>query len=344
MNFNAPHRIHLLRLLACSILLGTLGLFTACSGPALKPDTKYVFSTDEATIEQCLSVLEHRLEDVHSTKVSIEEINGKKRLVVETAAATGLEELEALMFSDSKLEFRMVDIQNEVLSQQVLVPGNTPDGFKVVKRSSMHHREGDYLKAWDLEDWRNHPVVAERFPLNLEDEAAFEASVASQAFAGKMQRAVREHHATAKSDLMLQRTTDPKSGEVLYEPYYVEVQPRMQGAVVKKAKLESYAGEMHILLHFTKEARQRFGELTTQLAPMGDLAPPPQRGHDIGGSLALVLDGTLLTAPRINEPILGGVAQIAGDFSLEEAVQITRLLNAGEYPALLKFERREKLP
>ncbi len=52
-----------------------------------------------------------------------------------------------------------------------------------------------------------------------------------------------------------------------------------------------------------------------------------------GQPFAIVLDNTVISAPRINEPICGGQGQISGGFTIEEASELALLLRAGALPA-----------
>lgn len=54
-----------------------------------------------------------------------------------------------------------------------------------------------------------------------------------------------------------------------------------------------------------------------------------------GKRLAIVLDSKLLSAPVINEPILGGSGIITGNFTVESANELALLLRAGALPAPL---------
>jgi len=56
-----------------------------------------------------------------------------------------------------------------------------------------------------------------------------------------------------------------------------------------------------------------------------------------GKRLAIVLDNKLLSAPVINEPILGGSGQISGNFTVESANDLALLLRAGALPTPLKI-------
>lgn len=57
--------------------------------------------------------------------------------------------------------------------------------------------------------------------------------------------------------------------------------------------------------------------------------------NNIGRQLAIVLDNRILSAPSINEPILGGSGQINGSFSIAEANELALLLRAGALPVPL---------
>lgn len=56
---------------------------------------------------------------------------------------------------------------------------------------------------------------------------------------------------------------------------------------------------------------------------------------NVGRPFAIVLDGKVLSAPVINEPIPGGSGIISGSFTLAEATDLAALLRAGALPARL---------
>lgn len=59
--------------------------------------------------------------------------------------------------------------------------------------------------------------------------------------------------------------------------------------------------------------------------------------NNVGKHLAIVLDNKLLSAPTINQPIMGGSGIILGDFTVESANELALLLRAGSLPAPLKI-------
>ena len=56
---------------------------------------------------------------------------------------------------------------------------------------------------------------------------------------------------------------------------------------------------------------------------------------NVGKPFAIVLDGKVLSAPVIREPITGGSGQISGSFTVQEASDLSALLRAGALPAPL---------
>jgi len=59
--------------------------------------------------------------------------------------------------------------------------------------------------------------------------------------------------------------------------------------------------------------------------------------ENVNKPFAIVLDGKVLTAPNINEPIVGGSGIISGDYSLETANDLALLMRAGALPTKIEF-------
>jgi preprotein translocase subunit SecD len=82
-------------------------------------------------------------------------------------------------------------------------------------------------------------------------------------------------------------------------------------------------------LEFNAEAGQAFEAATTAISAR----QPPQN------QFAIVLDGQVISAPRVENPIPGGRAQIEGNFTQESATQLANVLKYGALP--LAFEVSE---
>jgi len=57
----------------------------------------------------------------------------------------------------------------------------------------------------------------------------------------------------------------------------------------------------------------------------------------VGKKLAIILDGQIISAPNIVEPIVGGAGQITGDFTFQSATDLALLLRSGALPAPMKI-------
>ena len=57
--------------------------------------------------------------------------------------------------------------------------------------------------------------------------------------------------------------------------------------------------------------------------------------ENVGKPFAIILDDKVLSAPNINEPILGGQAQISGNFTVQSAHDLAVSLASGKLPVKL---------
>jgi preprotein translocase subunit SecD len=84
---------------------------------------------------------------------------------------------------------------------------------------------------------------------------------------------------------------------------------------------------------------QRFNEpyVSLRFNPAGAKLFEEVTGRNVEKRMAIVLDGTVYSAPVIRERIAGGNAQISGAFSLDEAKDLAIVLKAGSLQAPMKM-------
>jgi len=82
----------------------------------------------------------------------------------------------------------------------------------------------------------------------------------------------------------------------------------------------SQSNEPTVSFTLDRVGAQKFGRTTTD---------------NVGKRLAIVLDGKIISAPSINEPITGGSGIISGNFSFQEATDLSLLLRSGALPTPL---------
>ncbi len=93
----------------------------------------------------------------------------------------------------------------------------------------------------------------------------------------------------------------------------------LTGSQLKRSNVQfdQTTGEPVVALEFNDEGRKQFADITTE---------------NTGEMLAILLDQSLVMAPRINTPIIDGQAIITGGFSVDQAKQLSIQLNAGALP------------
>jgi len=113
---------------------------------------------------------------------------------------------------------------------------------------------------------------------------------------------------------------------------YILAAAEVLGRQVSKATAAvdtTTGGNWFVSLTFNGEGTKAFGDQTARVVSL--TAPQNQ--------VAIVLDGLVVSAPRINEAIRGGSAQITGNFSQVEAQDLANVLKYGSLP--LAFDRGE---
>ncbi|RYH01496.1 MAG: protein translocase subunit SecD, partial [Alphaproteobacteria bacterium] len=121
----------------------------------------------------------------------------------------------------------------------------------------------------------------------------------------------------------------PANSEVLYTndtppvPILIQKRAILSGENLVDAQPgfdQQRGNEPIVSFRFDSQGAQIFGRVTQE---------------NVGRPFAIVLDNKVITAPNINEPILGGSGQISGNFTVQSASDLAVLLRAGALPATL---------
>ena len=90
--------------------------------------------------------------------------------------------------------------------------------------------------------------------------------------------------------------------------------------VDSRASFDQQTNEPVVTFRFNARGGKKFGDATAK---------------NVNRRFAIVLDGKVISAPVIREPILGGSGQISGNFTVQETNDLALLLRAGALPAPL---------
>ncbi len=142
---------------------------------------------------------------------------------------------------------------------------------------------------------------------------------------------------TAKMSFHLMDESDPYPAELRAAPpdsrllrgmgeqanryFMVKKRVALSGDLLVDARPTYDRGRAVVSFRFNTQGARRFAQITRQ---------------NVGKPFAVVLDGVVITAPEIQEPILGGSGQISGQFTTQSAADLALLLRAGALPAPLK--------
>ncbi|MBY0304921.1 MAG: protein translocase subunit SecD [Sphingomonas sp.] len=84
----------------------------------------------------------------------------------------------------------------------------------------------------------------------------------------------------------------------------------------------SQTNEPDVVITFDSQGGRKFARVTQE---------------NVGKPFAIILDNKVISAPSINEPILGGTASISGSFTVKTANELAIALRSGKLPVALKI-------
>ncbi len=126
------------------------------------------------------------------------------------------------------------------------------------------------------------------------------------------------------SQILYERIIDPTTGAETRRPHLIKKRTLLTGDALTNARVgfDSEFSEPYVSMTFDKSGARRFARITEA---------------NVKKRLAIVLDGSVYSAPVIRERIGDGRAQISGQFSEEEATDLAIVLRAGSLPAPVKI-------
>ena len=128
----------------------------------------------------------------------------------------------------------------------------------------------------------------------------------------------------------MQPRKDYETGKLtnLYELYILKKEGNketapLEGDVVVRAvpNLDQTTGEVEVSLTMNNKGAKKWAEMTTKAA------------NDRKRQIAIVLDNEVVSAPRVQVPILSGRSSITGNYTMQEATDFAKILEIGKLPA-----------
>ena len=112
------------------------------------------------------------------------------------------------------------------------------------------------------------------------------------------------------------------------EQVRVQKTPNLTGDLLQDASFQYNQNEPVVAFSFNKKGSDLFAKMTTE---------------NVDSRFAIVLDGVLITAPVIREPITGGSGQISGGFDNNSANNLAIVLKSGSLPTEISIIQEKQV-
>lgn len=263
--------------------------------------------------------------------ISISPSNAEIRKLVEKNYPT-----LSLVEADDRLVYRISDkearrIKDSAADQALETIRNRIDQFGVAEPTIHRQAENEIVVQLPgvKEPKRAIELIGKTAQLEfklVDDEAPVAAELPQYILPGEEENLFKEFAGKIPEgdEILFERKVDEETGLVRKIPYLLKKQAVLTGDLLSDARvnIDSRFNEPYVSLTFNDAGAKIFEEVT---------------GANVKKRLAIVLDNTVYSAPVIQEKIPGGNAQITGNFTLEEAKDLSIVLRAGALPAPLKM-------
>ena len=315
-----------------------------------------------AAVANSFNVLRTRIDRFGVAQPNIQELAGKQgRIMVELPGIKEPERVRKLLQGSANLEFwetykagEISDVLSRIdsrLAQKYAdenpeetvaeEPSSTEEtatvqdddlaGQLVSEESS---EEGAQITAAQREALRkSNPLLARLQPYPYSD--SWVAGVAHYSDTAEVNRMLASDDAKAimPRDLKFMWGVKPMDGsEQYFELYCIKSdnkngQPDLSGDVVIDSKADfNQTGNPVVSMAMNTEGARKWATLTKQ---------------NIGRGIAIVLDGYVYSAPRVNDEITGGRSEISGNFTVEDTQDLANVLKSGKMPAPAKIVQED---
>ena len=295
----------------------------------------------ESAVSNSFNVLRNRIDRFGVTQPSIQKIGNTGRILVELPGVKEPERVRKLLQGTASLEFWTTYTESEIApylreANALLAQLEADDEPAAELEQST---EGDIvaeeLKAQDSEDAdleayrKANPLFAVLSPSGFRDNACIGFAAAADTALINKYLSRPEVAAVFPAEFRPMWGVKPSeyvSGDNVYELVAIKASSRdgkapLDGGSVTDARVEyneRQGGEPSVSMTMNADGASTWARLTKE---------------NVGRQIAIVLDGTVYSYPNVLNEITGGVSSITGNFTIEEATDLTNVLKSGKLPA-----------
>ena len=321
---------------------------------------KALRSQVQSAIDNSYNVVRNRIDKFGVVQPNIQKLEGQEgRIMVEMPGVREPERVRKLLQGSANLEFWETYNSNEITPALRQLDQTMANGGEVKKDTAATEKKNDAAEKAEVAEKTSPAKLKVNANKNSAAKAAASSESAQMAQAKKtnpllavLQLApqgslsvvgyanVRDtaavnkiiYSAAAKqvlpSDLKLLWGAKPADGlsvKNVYELYALKVTQSnghapLEGDVITDAKdeFDQMSNRPSVSMSMNSDGARRWAEMTKA---------------NINKAIAIVLDGAVYSAPRVNGEISGGNSQITGNFTIEDTKDLANTLKSGRMPA-----------
>ncbi|MBP3727133.1 MAG: protein translocase subunit SecDF [Bacteroidaceae bacterium] len=316
------------------------------------------------SVADAKNVITNRIDQFGVVQPNIQMLEGQQgRIMVEMPGVKEPERMRKLLQGSANLEFWETWNSNDVLpfftqlDQRLAGGGHTADttaatdekaaakGDSAAKKSTepqlkLNSADPTKAKASDAkalaEAKKKNPLLAVLQPMDGQLAIVGMAHMRDTAYINKLLRSDVAKQILPQ-DLKLLWGAKPsdmiKNNKRVFELYALKVttadgRAPLEGDVIESAKDEfnQFTGKPSVNMTMNDEGARRWAQLTRV---------------NVGKAIAIVLDGVVYSAPRVNGEISGGSSEISGNFTVEDTKDLANTLKSGRMKAPVRIVQEE---
>ena len=326
----------------------------------------------QSAIDNSFNVVRTRIDKFGVVQPNIQKLEGQQgRIMVEMPGIREPERMRKLLQGSANLEFWETFNADEIVPYLVQVDQQVANGGHAEKADTAAQAKADEAKAEEAKAdvAKNEANAKFKIADNTKEETA-----ADKAANTRTEEAMKKQHpllailqttgqgalstvgyanvrdtaavnaiinsATAKrilpANLKLLWSAKPADGltvKNVYELHAIKVtstngRAPLEGDVITDAKdqFDHLSGAPEVSMSMNTDGARRWAALTKA---------------NVGKAIAIVLDGSVYSAPRVNGEIAGGQSSITGNFTIEDTKDLANTLKSGRMPAPARIVQEE---
>ena len=295
----------------------------------------------ESAVANSFNVLRNRIDRFGVTQPSIQKLGNSGRILVELPGVKEPERVRKLLQGTASLEFwttfesseiypYLVEANNALAEMELEAQEPASDAETAAKDIVAEELAAQGESAQDMEAARRaNPLFSVLQPSQARGTACIGYATIQDTAAVNRYLAMPQIKAIFPAEFRPMWSVKPASyleADNIYELVAIRADSRdgqapLDGSYVDDARVsysDNRGGNPSVSMVMNAEGANTWAHLTKD---------------NIGRQIAIVLDGTVYSYPTVQGEITGGNSEISGNFTVEEATDLTNVLKSGKLPA-----------